>query len=218
MEDSAPEVYDGTAGRDLVAARDAVIVYVEPLAGMACVKAGDTVRRGQALIRGEERIDTDLTRRIRALGQVVGRVWFTASCEAPSMQTERVRTGNRRVSSELRLGKWSLALSQAEDFPCQEIEVESLPIGGLYLPVRIERTIRWEAAEREIPLDRAALNGRLEAEALQKARAQLPLGAEETASWVDFTEIGGIVSARATVEAQMDIAVSRTQSAGGSYE
>jgi tRNA A22 N-methylase len=54
--------------------------------------------------------------------------------------------------------------------------------------------------------------------ALEKARALLPDGAEETACWVDFTENNGIVSARATIEAQMDIAAGRTQGTGVFYE
>ncbi len=212
-EEPAPEIYDISAGRDLVAARDAVIVHVEPLAGMAQVRAGDTVRRGQVLIRGEERIDTDVTRGIRALGEVVGRVWFSAECRLPLEERIVERTGNARVSSELRLGAWSVRLTDAEDFLCQQTEEEILPIGGLFLPLRIVRTVRYEARERSVPHDAAALRAQGEAWALELARAKLPGGAEETGCWVDFTEDNGMLTAKATIEAQMNIAVGRAEAA-----
>lgn len=211
MEETAPEVYDISAGRDLVAARDAIIVYVEPLSGKANVKAGDTVRRGQVLIRGEERIDTETTRGIRALGKVIGRVWFTADYELPTTEVLKNFTGETRVSAQVRLGEWSWPLSQAEDFACQEAETELLPIGGMYLPLRIERTIRREAEETRVPLDLERLKEAAAAQALSMARGQMPEGAQETDCWVDFAEQDGLLVARAAVEAEMDIAAERAE-------
>jgi len=211
MEKAAPEVYDISAGCDLVASRDAIVVYTEPLAGRACVKRGDTVRRGQLLIRGEERTDTDLTRSIRALGTVIGRVWFSAECEAPTEERVIRRTGNRRKASQIRLGSWSWMLTQAESFASQETETEFLPIGGLYLPLRIERTTFWEtqisSSERNPDVLREELGGA----ALKAAREQLPDEAQETDCWIDYSEEKGMLTARATVQAEMNIAVNQGQ-------
>lgn len=214
MEAAAPEVYDISASRDLVADRDAVIIRIEPLAGKAAVKNGDVVRRGQVLIRGEERVDTDVMVGVRALGQAIARVWFEASCDLPLFETLRERTGGVRTSSQLRLGSWTWTLSEAEDYPCQDVEVQTLPVGGLYLPVRIERVIRWEATEKTVPADAAQLYAQAEAWAIELARGRLPGSAEETGCWVDFTERGGILTARATIEARMNIAVERAALAG----
>lgn len=211
MEKAAPEIYDISAGRDLVASRDAIVVYAEPLAGRVCVKAGDTVRRGQTLIRGEERIDADVTRSIRALGTVVGRVWFSAECEAPVEEPVTRRTGNRRNASWLRLGSWSWMLTQADGFASQEAETEFLPIGGLYLPLRIERTIFWETQISSSEKNPDALREELGTASLEAARGQLPGEAQETDCWIDYSEENGILTARATVQAEMNIAVNRGQ-------
>lgn len=211
MEEKAPEVYEIDQARDLVASRDAIVVYVEPLAGKACVKAGDTVRQGQTLIRGEERIDTDVTRGVRAQGSVIGRVWFTAEREARTEETVVRRTGNRRVSARLRLGDWTWTLADAEEFASCETENEYLPVGGLYLPLRIERTIYWETTQTLVSKDRALLEAEAGAAALAEARGQIPGNAEENAHWIDFEERDGILTARAIVQAEMDIAAGRAE-------
>jgi len=210
-EEPAPEVYEIGAQRDLVAARDAIVVYIEPLAGKACVKAGDAVRRGQTLIIGEERIDTGVTRGIRALGRVVGRVWSSAEHEAPVCETVPVRTGNRRVRTRLCLGKWSWRLTDAADFVSQQTETELLPVGGLFLPLRMERTVLWETAEERVSRNPDEVRAEAAALALEKARAGLPEGARETDCWTDYTEDMGILTARATVEAETEIAAEQGQ-------
>lgn len=209
MEAAAPDVYDISASRDLVADRDAVIVRIEPLAGKAAVKPGDAVRRGQVLIRGEERVDTEETVGVRALGQAIARVWFEAECKLPLNRTERSRTGGMRTSSQLILGRWTWPLTDSQDYSCQDVEVQTLPVGGLYLPVYIERIIRYEAEERTVPSDTAQIYAQAEAWAVELAREKLPGGAEETECWVDFTDQDGMLTARATIEAHMNIAVER---------
>jgi len=71
-----PEVYDIEASRDLYASRGGIVVSVNAEAGEPCVKPGDTVRRGQLLIRGEEKASSEGTRGIAARGEVVVRTWF----------------------------------------------------------------------------------------------------------------------------------------------
>ena len=208
-EQTAPEVYDISRVRDLVAARDAIVVYAEPLAGKACVKAGDAVRRGQTLILGEERVDTDVMRGVRALGTVIGRVWFTAECSEPTQGTVSRRTGRRRTGSGLRLGGWTWPIAEAASFSSQETETEALPVGGLYLPLRMERTILWETVEETVFKDMEALRTETGAQALAEARRLLPAEALETDCWIDWTEQDGILTARATVQAEMNIAAER---------
>lgn len=202
----APDVYDASDARSLYALRDAVVLSVEPLAGRACVKPGDTVRAGQTLIRGEERVSIEQTRRIRAAGAVIGRVWLTNAKSAPLAETVVRRTGRVESRSALRLFSWTLDLKRAADFPSQEEETQLLPVGGLYLPLMIERHICYETESRRVEVDRAALERTLTEAALAGARRLLPEGARERSFWTNVTAADGEMRAEAVVEAEMNIA------------
>lgn len=208
-EEPAPEIYDGSAGRDLVALRDAAVLYVEPLAGRACVREGDVVKRGQLLICGEERISDEAVRSVRALGSVIARVWFEAACELPLSETVRERTGRMSAASCIRLGGWKYVISAGGGFACEDTAVETMPVGGLYLPLLIERTARYEVTERTVQADKELLKAQGEAWALETARSQLPEGAEESGYWFDYAEKEGRLTVRAVIEARMQIAGDR---------
>ena len=74
--------------RDLVAACDGVIVSVNAQSGEAAVEAGDTVRKGDVLIRGEERAGAEETRGISARGEVVARTWVEAEADVSLVRLE----------------------------------------------------------------------------------------------------------------------------------
>ena len=202
----APEVYDALDARNLYALRDAVVLSIEPLSGVACVQPGDTVRAGQTLIRGEERVSLEETRRIRAAGRVIGRIWLAQSESAPMERVVTERTGRVQSESALRLFKWALPLKRAEGFPTHEEEIELLPVGGLYLPLMIERHIYYETESRRAAADEAALERELAEKAASGARALLPDGAKERACWTETKTADGEMRVEAVVEAEMNIA------------
>ena len=97
----APALYDVDAARDLVCARDGIVVSAIVRSGALCVKPGDAVRRGQVLIRGEEQATQEETRPIAALGEVVVRSWFTGEARLPLTQASTVDTGQRSTGAKL---------------------------------------------------------------------------------------------------------------------
>lgn len=218
-ERHAPELFDIGYARDLVALCDCVIVSVDVKAGTAQVKPGDTVRRGQVLISGHEMVTREEARSVGALGTVIARVWVTGEAQAHTFDTARAFTGRGSLSARVTLFDWSAALFSGEDYALCEETVERLPVGGLFLPLVIERTARREYEEKRVPRDEAALRAALSAAALSNAEAARAARgfdrAEMIDKWTEFSMIDtDTLYARAALELRAEVQVTRDQLEG----
>lgn len=218
-EKGAPELYDISYARDLVAACDCVILSVDVKAGTAKVKPGDTVRRGQVLISGSEMVSKEDTRSVGALGTVTARVWVTGEARERTYDAVRTYTGRESTSSRVTLFNWSVQLTEGEDYETREEEIERLPVGGLFLPLIIERATRREYAEERVPRDEAALRETLSDAAFADAEAQrLTRGfenAEIIDKWTEFSMIDtDTMYARAVLELRAEVQVTREKLEG----
>ena len=218
-EAPAPPLYDVDAARDLVCARDGIVVSAVVRSGALCVKPGDAVRRGQVLIRGEEQATKGDTRPIAALGEVVVRGWFTGEARLPLTQARTVDTGRRSTGARLAALGLEWPISSAERYPSQRSERQYLPIGGVFVPLEIERVTNVEIRREEAAIPEEVLRKRAAALALADARATLrregPTQYEPGRSWVDYVKSGGRLIAKAVIEIQSDAAVTREALQGG---
>lgn len=205
-EAASPEVYDVGAARDLYADRSGIVVSVNVESGVPCVVPGDTVRRGQLLIRGEERVSSEETRGIAALGEVVIRAWFEGSAEGPLTVERSEYTGRSAASSTLVTPWLDIPIARGGAFEHQRTRTDALPIGGLYLPIKIERVTALETRTHWERLDRPALEAHLAALAMADARSRLtdegPKEYEIARCW---TRVGTIDSDRLRVSAVCEI-------------
>lgn len=214
-ESAPPELYALDAPRDLVAARDGVVLSVNVKSGTALIKPGDTVRRGQVLISGSERVSKEEIRGVAALGSVTARVWFTAQAQAPLFRREMRCTGRESTSTCLKLMGLELPMTQGEDFPLSTQTREVLDVGGLFLPLHILRThqkeYRWETVAEDPQSLKAVLAGTLLAQCQGEMESAALENAEIIDKWTDFSMIiiEKSIRARAVLEVSAEIAISR---------
>lgn len=208
-EEAAPETFDISDPRDLIASWSGVVVSVNVRAGEACVQAGDTVAKGQTLIRGVERVSKEEKRRVAALGEVVARTWETGEASCARLERVQTPTGRVRDAVEMRLGNYCWPIEESEPFENEWRSVERLPVGGLFLPLELVKTHAIETRTKAVERDKSALQYALSALAQAEARAKMGSIAPGD-GWMESIEAeNGELTARAVIEARINIAVPR---------
>ena len=202
-----PEVFRLEETQDIIAASDGIVSEIRVYSGTACVKAGDTVKKGQLLIKGEERAGKNgESTPVRAKGSVEARIWTKASCACPMRITEKRYTGKRSTVSTLITPFFEKTLAGENPYLLYEKTDEPSPIVGLFLPVTVVKSTFYEyiLTEKEVTQSLAALAA--EKNALASARRLAPEGANEVAYQTSFTVLGDTVYAEAVMEWTIEIA------------
>ena len=208
----SPEIYDISSARDLVAARDGVVERIEVHSGTACVNAGDTVRKGQVLILGEEQKSAEETTAVSALGEVYARCWVEGSAGTPRNTVTSTRTGNVRFSRTLRLFSERISLKDSDAFASEDCETSVFPLVGLYLPVEIETHSHYETQIQTASVDESAALRQMEALARADALSKIDIPDNQytiSESWLEKDISSRSIGVRAVYEISTDIAVSR---------
>lgn len=135
---------DGPA--DLVAARDGVVRALRVYAGTPLVQAGDVVRKGQVLVRGEERAFDGAVTPVRAAGEVEARVWYTGEATVSGTLLQTEPTGRVQEARTLCTPFFQIAFEEGTDFTDYDTAWRALPLGGIF-PVWL-RVARYEEVER----------------------------------------------------------------------
>ena len=172
----SPELVDDEGFYDVISEADGIITQVEPLAGEAAVREGDTVARGDVLISGlisiEPPVYSDQPVRYyetHARGRVWARTWRTLEAVIPLEAQVKRYTGEERTL-------WSLTvLDRRVDFyknssipgagydKIKTVRQLALP-GGRSLPMMLTAE-RFRAYETEtVSVDRQAAQTLLEEE------------------------------------------------------
>ncbi|GHU65192.1 hypothetical protein FACS1894184_00520 [Clostridia bacterium] len=180
-----------TAQKDIYASRDGVIESVRVAAGTAQVKQGDAVRKGQLLIKGEERAWAGAVNPVAARGEVLARVWYTAEAVVPATETISAPDGEmeQRKVYVTPWYEWSwLEVPEFEEAQAVDAQARNVLIGGIlpiwlrleeYEPVALERQPR---AEEDLKYESALA-------ALRLAQEAAGLDKPIVDKWVEYSMI-----------------------------
>ena len=195
-----------TGAGDVVAARDGIVDSIRTKAGTALVQPGDVVRKGQILIRGEERTGSGV-RAVSARGVVMARVWDAAAVRMDLTELHTSYSGRTEESVSV-VSPWFALWHEPESaFHQADVSRRTLPLGGFFLPL----TCVWEKRyECEITKQNRA-NEEITAEAsiaaLRKLREIIGTNESLVDKWVNCSMIDHeVLLAVATGERLVDIA------------
>ena len=200
--------FDHHGNTDMVASRSGVVTSVVTLAGTPQVKVGQTVRKGEVLIRGEERIGDGNVRPVAARGTVLARVWDGAAVKVSGMGIETTYTGAEWTAYQA-VTPW-FVWPEIADPPFSDADrtVSEWALGGYFLPIQVRR-ITWLEAERSmIPMNQEEIRAQAGEIALRKLHEKVGYDEDFVDKWVDYSMIeNGDSIATAICERVVDIAV-----------
>lgn len=120
------------APANIIAVKDGVITEIIALAGQSVVKKGDTVKKGDLLIKGvsyegpvvDSTISSLPPKKIRANGIIKARVWYESYGESELVTTIYERTGHQEIGVALKVGQQKFQLKKVVEKPGKLVEVE----------------------------------------------------------------------------------------------
>ena len=184
-----PEIETAGPTGDVVASQDGIVESIITFAGTPAVKAGDFVRKGDVLIRGEEQQLGGSTHPVRARGQVSARVYIERNVRISASETETIPTGSTFSRTVLYTPLGAFTFYPSPAYENADVSSTHMPIGGTWLPLFAARETYEEVTLSSVPRDEASL--RLEC---QKALANLLDSALQSGDvvvdkWVDYSMI-----------------------------
>ena len=200
-----PDVVSNEGTGNIVAASDGLIQRVTAYAGTPAVKAGDFVKTGQTLIRGEERGKDGTAHPVQARGEVIARQWISVAARVPVMETASEPTGRKTVLRVIDTPFFSWQREKEPDYLTSDREKETLPLGGVWLPVWVVRETFTEVSlhPRRRDVEEAKREG---AQTAIFALNQALINEETVDKWMKFDMIeGDAITVTATAEILKDI-------------
>jgi len=194
---------------NLVAAFDGQIEALEITGGVAAVKHGQIVKKGDLLVSGV--IDSNALgyRLVRARGEVTARVTLTYDIEIPYQRTEKVYTGEFKKQKTVKIFSKSIKLFRKDSIPtenCDKIEKERrlYLFGKIKLPIFITETTYafYEEQERTLTENEAL---KLAYEELRVQSDSMLEEAEILARHTHISDSGTALSLHEDVECILDI-------------
>ena len=206
-----PNVENGNAYGNVVASEDGLLLYIAAFSGTPIARAGDFVRSGDILIKGEERGKDGMMVPVKARGEAKARVWISARARVRAMETETVSTGREAIKKTLRCPFCAYVRGSQPDWEVCDVEKALFPVVGAFFPVWMEKETYVEGKTRLLPRD--AEEAKKEGERCANFLLDQALIDDEIVDkWINFSMIeGDTILVTATAEVIRSIGRSEKQ-------
>lgn len=148
-----PEIIDENDYCSIVSDKAGIITKINAQSGMANVKVGDTVNKGDVLINGWIEGQYTGIRYVHAKGEIQAKVWYTKYQKIPLNATERIQTGQTENKFAIKLNNFKInlykRLSKFEIYDTIETESKFKIFSDFYLPISVVKTLNNEVQEQE---------------------------------------------------------------------
>jgi similar to stage IV sporulation protein len=208
-----PEIVYSDSPAMVTASKSGLITKISVLEGIALVKPGDTVERGEMLVTGILGSRASGNRAVHALAEIEARTWYELSAQMPAETTEKRYTGEikRRRAIIIAGKKINLHFNSRIPWPVYDKMTDrqspALP-GGAALPI----TLVTESCARYTPvtvkLDTARVEAILKRGLEKRLLAAVGTGRVDAVSW-ETREERGVVTVTLRAECREQIAKSR---------
>ena len=217
--EKTPRQADADCVGDVVARTDGVLTELIVLAGTAAKVSGDTVKKGDVLIRGVEPrygmdaddIADDALRTIEAKGIVRARVWYEGYGEAPLETMKGERTDRAIYAVSVRAGEYAFDWQSEElsETAMYETEKKMVKWRNQIFPVEIITHIYYECEPIRAPISEEEATSLAKKQAWQSIAERIPKDAEVKVRRDDIVSdpSASIVRVRAIVETIEEIGV-----------
>ncbi len=157
LSNDPQEEEDNTSPCHLIACRDGVITESMILEGMALVKTGQSVQKGQLLVSGIEDYGIYM-KAVRATGEIYGQTWHQGTMVTPSQRSVKHYTGRTYRETNLILGRKFINLQGSSSIlggTCDKmIDTEQIGLPGCPFPLYLQRVTYREYTIQAVSLPR----------------------------------------------------------------
>ena len=200
-----PDTVSFVGSGNVVAAADGLIQRITTYAGTPAVKAGDFVKTGQMLIKGEERGKEGELHPVKACGEVIARQWIVVKTSVPVTETVSVPSGRKTVLRMIASPFFTWCREEKPNYLTSDLDCRNVSLGGAWLPVWMVRETYWEVSVREQNRDLEEVK-REGTQAAVFGLNQAIINDETVDKWINFSMIeGNTITVTATAEVLRDI-------------
>lgn len=146
--DAKPEIIDENDYCNIVAAKDGVIEKVQAQNGTPIVQKGDTVKKGDILIKGEMEGKYTEKRLVHSEGDIIAKVWYSETEKVYYNQIIANQTGNCERKYSININNFQInlfkTLSKFENYDTIRTVKKLKITSNFYLPIEVVENKNYE--------------------------------------------------------------------------